>query len=170
MAVFTRKGDEGLTDLWGGIRIRKDDPIIEMLGLLDEASAFVGLARSVIEKEDLQALLLRVQDDLARIMAEIASSKSRNPGIEYINPTDTDWLEKQISEYENNVQLPERFIPAGNTYEGALVDVSRTIVRKAERYAVRLIKDQKGINKNICIYLNRLSSLLFIMRIYLDTE
>lgn len=170
MAVFTRKGDEGITDLRGGVRVRKDDPIIEMLGVVDEVSAFIGLARSVIENGAMQALLSRVQDDLARIMAEVASLKSKNPGIEYINPADTAWLEKQISEYEHKVQLPEKFIPAGNTHEGALLDISRTLVRKAERYAVRLIKYQKGENRNICTYLNRLSSLFYIIRIYLDTK
>ena len=170
MAVFTRKGDEGITDLWGGVRVRKDDPIIEMLGVLDEVSAFVGLARSIIEKKDLKVLLLRVQENLTRIMVEVASLKNKNPEIEYINPADTDWLEKQILEYEHKVQLPNKVISAGNTYKGALLDVSRTIVRKAERYAVWLIKHQKEPNKSICTYLNRLSSLFYIMRIYLDTE
>ena len=170
MTIFTRRGDEGLTDLWGGIRVRKDDPIIEMLGTLDEVSAFVGLARSAVVNDEVKAPLLKIQDDLYRIMVEIASKKKKTTGIKHIDSDDVVWLEKQIEKYEHEISLPNSFIPAGDTYKGALLDVCRTVVRRAERFAVSLLKSEREVNKDICVYLNRLSSLLYILRVFMDAK
>ena len=45
MSIVTKGGDEGLTSLWSGERVAKDDPRVEAYGSLDELSSFLGLAR-----------------------------------------------------------------------------------------------------------------------------
>jgi len=45
MAIYTRTGDQGQTDLLGGTRAPKDSPRLEVCGDLDELDALLGLAR-----------------------------------------------------------------------------------------------------------------------------
>ena len=46
-AVATTRGDDGTTGLlYGGARIRKDDPRTEAYGTIDEAVAALGMARA----------------------------------------------------------------------------------------------------------------------------
>jgi cob(I)alamin adenosyltransferase len=45
MAIYTRTGDHGETDLLGGVRVPKDSLLLEVCGDLDELNALLGLAR-----------------------------------------------------------------------------------------------------------------------------
>ncbi|HTG53334.1 MAG TPA: ATP:cob(I)alamin adenosyltransferase, partial [Gemmatimonadaceae bacterium] len=47
MKIYTRTGDTGDTGLFGGGRVRKDDPRVEAYGDVDELNAAIGLARSM---------------------------------------------------------------------------------------------------------------------------
>ena len=46
MWFFTGKGDEGEANLFDGRRLPKSAPEFEMIGILDEATAVLGLAIS----------------------------------------------------------------------------------------------------------------------------
>src|SRR3990172_6759527 len=60
--IYTKKGDEGQTSLFGGQRISKSDPRPEAFGTLDEVCAILGVARAAADNPDLQAVLHSIQE------------------------------------------------------------------------------------------------------------
>ena len=60
-SVTTKKGDDGSTGLLDNSRIRKTDLRPETYGTLDEAAAFLGLARAISEVAVIQDFLLMVR-------------------------------------------------------------------------------------------------------------
>jgi cob(I)alamin adenosyltransferase len=162
MKIYTARGDQGATDLLGE-RVRKDDPRIELLGDLDEANSSIGLGRSVATWGNANDTLVTAQRDLYTIMAELAFIDTTRPDSLRFAAERVDWLEEAIAAVQETVELPREFVVPGDTHAGAALDVARTVVRRAERRAVALA-DEGGIgNPEIVRYLNRLSSLLFIL-------
>jgi cob(I)alamin adenosyltransferase len=58
----------------------------------------------------------------------------------------------------------------GETQPSAALDVARAVVRRAERQAVRLHQAGAITNEQIVGYLNRLSSLLFVLARLVEAE
>ena len=167
MRFYTGKGDQGTTDLLGA-RVGKDDPIIELIGSLDEATSSIGYARSIATSQELTDWLMETQRDLYLIMAELAFTDDIRPDAYHLAAERTSWLEQVTDEISGRVELPPHFILPGDTVPGAALDVARTVVRRAERRAVELAAASSGPNPEIVRYLNRLSSLLFIAARYED--
>ncbi|MGH9284534.1 MAG: ATP:cob(I)alamin adenosyltransferase, partial [Acidimicrobiales bacterium] len=70
MRLWTGKGDDGTTGLLFGGRVAKDGPIPAALGAIDEAQAFLGLARAEVGAGgDLDGLLVDLERDLYVLMA-----------------------------------------------------------------------------------------------------
>ena len=72
----------------------------------------------------------------------------------------------QIGVIEAQVKPTDEFIVPGDTPIGAAVDLARTIVRRAERRLTGLYLDRKLENSNLLRYLNRLSSLCFVLELF----
>lgn len=168
MWSFSGKGDQGDSALFDGRRISKGDMIFELLGTLDEANAFLGLAISQCENSELKTDLSQIQDDLMNLMGIIAKADSPNHDRDTSMDYALEWLEKRMAEYEKTVQNPRAFLYPGKTTLGASIDISRTIIRRAERIAVRHFNVQDGAWGEILVYLNRLSSFLYILRLSAD--
>jgi cob(I)alamin adenosyltransferase len=49
MAITTKTGDQGMTSLLFSGRVHKDDLRLEAYGTLDELSAFLGSAKSLVK-------------------------------------------------------------------------------------------------------------------------
>lgn len=162
MKIYTARGDAGGTDLLGE-RVTKNDPRIDLLGELDESSSSIGFARSLATWQNAGELLLAAQRDLYQIMAELAFIESTRPDDLLLKADRVDWLEESIAAVQEHVQLPREFVVPGETTPGAAMDVARTVVRRAERKAVALAAEGVVTNDQIIRYLNRLSSLLFIL-------
>ncbi|HEV2072282.1 MAG TPA: cob(I)yrinic acid a,c-diamide adenosyltransferase [Thermomicrobiales bacterium] len=162
MKIYTALGDQGATDLLGE-RVSKDDPRIELMGSLDEATSSIGFGRSIVTWQNANDLLISTQRDLYQIMAELAFIDTTRPDSLRFATQRVDWLEATIATVQEMVELPREFVVTGETTAGAALDVARTVVRRAERHAVALSK--KGVvgNPEIIRYLNRLSTLLFIL-------
>lgn len=162
MKIYTALGDQGATDLLGE-RVSKDDPRIELMGSLDEATSSIGFGRSIATWQNANDLLISTQRDLYQIMAELAFIDTTRPDSLRFAAERVDWLEATIATVQETVGLPREFVVTGDTTAGATLDVARTVVRRAERHAVALSK--KGVvgNPEIIRYLNRLSTLLFIL-------
>lgn len=163
---YTRKGDEGFTGVIGEERISKSDLRIEMLGVIDETNAAFGLARSLSRSEDVKTILLKVQRELYILMAEVAAVSDNENLEEIIDEEMISWLEAQTDHYSNRVQIPKAFIIPGDTVSSAALDQARAVVRRAERRAVELFQNDQLQNKLILKYLNRLSSLCFVLELY----
>lgn len=161
MNWYTGKGDDGETSLYGGGRVAKDDPRIEALGDLDEATSAIGLARAAGTRKASQALLLQIQRHLSTLMAEVATP-SGTPTVSTLQSA-LAFLEEEISKLQVTIAFPRDFIYPGATLSGAHLDFARTVVRRAERRLVRLSHQQPMQSLWAQRYLNRLSSLLFLL-------
>ena len=161
MKMYTTRGDGGETDLLGE-RVAKDDPRIDLLGTLDEATSSIGLARAQAVVASSGDVLIQTQRDLYQIMAELAFTDRTRPESLNFALDRVTWLEAETDRMSESITLPREFVLPGDTVSGAALDVARTVVRRAERFAVALNSHGHPINSQILRYLNRLSSLLFI--------
>ena len=161
MRFFTGLGDDGTTDVHGA-RVAKDDPRIDALGALDEATSAIGLARSMATEGRVCNDLVDVQRDLYRIMAELAFTPELRPASYDLDPDRVTWIGDETDALAATIELPREFILPGESTPGAALDVARAVTRRAERQVVVLVHAGHEVNPRIIGYLNRLSSLLFI--------
>lgn len=164
MSFYTRKGDDGTTGLLGEGRVAKYDARIEALGTLDESTAALGVARASARDARSAPLLLEAQRDLYRLMAEAASTPE-NATRFHFDAQRVDWLEEQIESLSQTVETPKEFIVPGDSAAGAALSLARAVVRRAERRVVELFDAGEIKNPDLQKYLNRLSSLLFVLEL-----
>jgi len=162
---YTQTGDDGYTGLLGEGRAQKHDPRIETIGVIDEANAALGLARAFCQAPKIPPILLTVQRDLYHIMAEIASTPDNTARFRTISQERTAWLEAQIDDISAQVEIPDEFIVPGDSQAGAVIDLTRTIVRRAERQIAYLFHNKMIENRELMRYMNRLSSLCFALEL-----
>lgn len=165
-SFFTRSGDEGYTGLLGEGRVAKDDAVLEALGTLDEANASLGLARALSQAEGTAGLIVKIQRDLYAIMAEIAAVPQNADRFRTIEIKQVLWLEDNFETFLQKAPAPRDFIVPGDTLAGAALDVARTVIRRAERRITQLQHRGWVRNPDLLRYLNRLSSLIFVLELY----
>lgn len=162
--VTTKTGDTGMTGLLAKERVPKSDPRIEALGAVDEATSALGLARAYSSDAPIREIILHVQRDLYVLMADIATPPPNRAAIGMsITPAHVQWLEETEARLLAETAIPNKFILPGDTLEGAALDLARTVVRRAERAQVRVMRDGLEPNPDVLRYLNRLSDLVFIL-------
>ena len=171
MRIYTRKGDDGTTGLLYGGRVPKDAPAPTAYGDVDEAQAVLGLARSeCVRGSELDELLIGLEGDLWVLMAELATDPANRhklvDGTSLVTDAMVTALEERIDDLSARFEPPTEFVVPGQTRIGALLDVSRTVVRRAERQALRAATD----GSHVVPYLNRLSDLLWTMARWQDGE
>ena len=174
-SVTTKKGDSGYTDMLYGDRVSKADDIIEACGILDEVVAQTGLARAASNDDWIKERLLQIQNKLFSVGAELATTAEMrarlNQKFVTIETTDVEQLETEIIDYiEQRIDLGNSFIIPGNSQASAMIDMAKTVVRRLERYVVKLETNGKVHNPNIIKYLNRLSDAMFLLARYQDRE
>jgi cob(I)alamin adenosyltransferase len=178
-AVATRRGDDGTTGLlFGGPRVRKDDPRTETYGTIDEAVAALGIARAQLGVKErfgtlnvgfgeLPAIILRLQRELFVAAAELATQPDawdrQQPGVSRVDPTMVEGLETMLREAETHIAMPTEFVVPGETPTSAALELARTIVRRAERHAVSLEAEGLIPGPHLLPYLNRLADLLWVL-------
>lgn len=162
MSISTRRGDGGETDLLYGGRVPKYHPRTEAYGALHEAMAALGLARALIPEEGLKAEVLRIQRELFILGAELATAKEHLHRLkERVGPERVAVLDEKLKEAEALRPVKDWAIPGENPASAA-VDLASTVLRRAERWAVRLKDEGLMENPHLLAYLNRLSDLLFM--------
>jgi cob(I)alamin adenosyltransferase len=166
---YTRKGDTGYTDLLGD-RVPKYHSRPETYGTIDEATSFLGLARALATSQRSKEIVLQVQRDLYLMMAELAFTPEMNQNKFRMTQEHVDWVEQETDKLAEDVELPPHFIIPGDTVPGAALDSARGVIRRAERLAVQLYHQEEIRNEALIAYLNRLSSLLFILARFEDHE
>ncbi|HAJ57234.1 MAG TPA: cob(I)yrinic acid a,c-diamide adenosyltransferase [Candidatus Omnitrophica bacterium] len=165
MSIVTKKGDSGTTSLFLGGMVAKDDPRVELDGTLDELCSFLGLAKSLARKSLLKGRLESIQKDLFVIGAEAATAPPfLNKLNKKIDGNDIKKLEGVIDILEARRRPSERvFCLPGKNLISSVLDVARTVARRAERRAATAFKKKLVRNGFILIYLNRLSDLLYLL-------
>jgi len=164
-SFYTRAGDDGFTGLLGEGRVPKEDLRMEALGAVDEAGAALGIARAHAVAELSASLLLQVQRDLYGLMAELAASRPNAERFRVVNAERVLWLEEKTDAVTAMVTVPREFIVPGDTVSGAYFDMARAIVRRAERRVSSLLHSGTIENPDLLRYLNRLSSLCFVLEL-----
>jgi len=163
---YTGNGDEGFTGLLGEGRITKYHLRMEAVGTVDEATAALGVARAACQRSKTKDILLIVQRDLYHLMAEISSTPQNAARFRVIDAGRVAWLEAQADAIGPLVNMPKEFIIPGDSPVGAALDLARTIVRRAERLNAQLFHNLEIENPEILRYLNRLSSLCFVLELF----
>jgi cob(I)alamin adenosyltransferase len=162
---YTKTGDDGYTSLLGEGRVPKYSPQTEAVGAVDEASAAFGMVRAICKDNQTEKLILVVQRDLYHLMAEAAATKENAQRFRKIDATRVIWLEEQTDHITELVNLPENFILPGDSVAGAAISFARAVVRRAERQIAFLIHENMVENIELLRYLNRLSSLCFVLEL-----
>jgi cob(I)alamin adenosyltransferase len=165
--IYTRTGDSGETELFGGKRLAKCNPRIEAIGAVDETSAALGvvrveLARSGVAPEGLDELVTQVQHRLFDLGAELAMPDKSDKYSGRINDADVANLEAEIDRCDANLQPLREFILPGGAAAAAQLHVARGACRRAERRLVALAAAEP-LRGELIRYLNRLSDLLFVL-------
>ncbi len=167
--IYTKKGDEGQTSLFGGQRVSKSDPRAEAYGTLDEACSALGVVRAATQDEDLRAVIHSIQEDLFLLGAELATvpEDRERLHVSQVSPEHTARLEALIDERLAKIELPRAFIiPGSSSYIPALLDWARAVIRRGERQIVKLREAHLLDNLEVLKYVNRLGDLLFVLARY----
>ncbi len=169
--VTTGTGDTGYTGLIGEQRVPKYDPHPDTFGTVDEATSALGLARAATKDQHVKDIILAIQQDLYLLMAELATPPENYEKMGYrVTAEHVHRLKQQEEALKREVEIPNKFVIPGDTLDGAALDLARTIIRRAERMAVKLLHDGVIANKEVVVYLNRLSDLVFIIARYVEVK
>ncbi len=161
--VSTGRGDDGTTTLLGAGRMGKDDLRIIVLGDVDEASSFLGLARAEADDE-VGKLLIELQRLLYRVMGDVAMPKEDNA----VGEEELKFVDGVLEEWRGRSEISKEFVIPGESRLGALLDVARSVARRAERSLVAA--GYAGEHPYAARVVNRLSDLLFVLARNVDGE
>ncbi|MFL6051934.1 MAG: cob(I)yrinic acid a,c-diamide adenosyltransferase [Actinoallomurus sp.] len=164
--IYTRTGDDGTTALGDMSRTAKTDPRLAAYADVDEANSAIGVALAMGDvPEDITALLIRVQNDLFDVGADLCTPVVADPEFPPLRVTEDYVTRLENACDEHNADLPtlRSFILPGGTPAAALLHVARTVVRRAERTTWAALTAHEDMNPLTAQYLNRLSDLLFIL-------
>jgi len=169
--IYTRTGDAGSTALGIGERVPKHSVRIAAYGTVDEANAFIGVARLQLGAEPkLEAMLARVQNDLFDLGADLtAPEREGKPQRERLRISETQVrrLEVEIDELNAELAPLTSFVLPGGSAAAAALHVARTVCRRAERAMVALASTPaEHVSAPALQYINRLSDLLFVASRY----
>lgn len=169
--VTTGTGDTGYTGLLGEQRVPKYDPRPDTFGTVDEATSALGLARALTNNTKARQIIYQVQQELYLLMGELATPPENyeKMGLR-MTPEHVQRLEQVENALKEEVEIPNKFIIPGDSPDGAALDLARTIIRRAERMAVKLLHDGVIQNGEVVRYLNRLSDLIFILARYIEVK
>lgn len=165
--IYTKTGDDGTTGLLYGGRVSKGDELVDAYGDIDEAVAALGAARAAVLEPWLAGIVLRLQREMFAAAADLAANPRQRhclvPGISLVTAEMTAGVEQLIDDLVAESPPRPVFVVPGATQAGALLDLGRAVVRRAERHAVRARSSGRPVADEVLRYLNRLSDLLFVL-------
>jgi cob(I)alamin adenosyltransferase len=163
MKIYTKTGDAGETGRFGGLRVQKDSLRVGAYGTVDELNAAIGLAASTARPRQ-QSKLSHIQNDLFVLGAELACAPDKidKLGMSLLGEPDSARLEDWIDESEGRVEPLRSFVLPGGCTAAAQLHLARTVCRRAEREVLSLGRSE-SVRREPCVYLNRLSDLLFVL-------
>jgi cob(I)alamin adenosyltransferase len=159
--IYTRGGDAGETSLGDGSRVSKLDARIGAFGAVDELNALVGLALVAELPDDLREVLVRVQNELFDLGADV-SVPLEHEGRLRVSQSQVDALEADCDRFNDGLPELKSFVLPGGGELAARLHVARTVCRRAER-VVLAASHEVELSPLVLVYLNRLSDLLFIL-------
>lgn len=171
--IATRTGDGGQTGLGNGLRVDKDNPVVQALGAIDELNSCIGVVITLSGSETIRSLLSLVQHDLFDLGAQISV-----PGTPLLSENHLSRLDDIFERLNSEFGQSREFILPGGVQSAAFAHVARTVCRRAERDLFTLAEAAgrldglpstartKAADSFGLPYLNRLSDLLFVVSRY----
>jgi cob(I)alamin adenosyltransferase len=172
-SVYTKTGDQGTTSLGDRSRTSKNDARLEAFSTVDEANSSIGVALSMDIDADVKEVLLRIQNDMFDVGADLCTPVIDDPKYPPLRVTEEQVtrLENLIDQYNEPLSTLRTFVLPSGTPLAAQLHVARTVVRRAERQTWNAIHSfGEGVNITTAKYLNRLSDLLFVLSRHANRE
>ena len=170
MKIYTKKGDEGNTQLLGGSMVKKNHIKLECYGTIDELNAFIGNIYDQKISEYHKEILLKIQNQLFNLGSCIAfDGKKESIKLPNVTENNIEMLEKAIDKMDASLPILKNFILPSGLSTVSKCHIARTICRRAERNLVALGEEEK-INPLHLKYLNRLSDYLFVLARFILME
>ncbi len=172
--IYTRTGDAGETALGNGERVSKANIRIAAYGTVDETNATIGVARLHTGGMKLDAMLMRIQNELFDLGADLCVP-DRGQKLDYeplrILPKQFERLETEIDELNGELSALRSFVlPAGHP-AAAQLHVCRTVCRRAERLIVELAAlENEPVSDGAIAYINRLSDFFFVASRWINAK
>lgn len=175
--VYTRTGDEGMTDLVGGDRVAKDSLRIESYGTVDELQSVLGVLRAALTEAaesdrlpevcggigEIVGHIHRVQQDLFDLGSTLATPPQHLDRVKSpITEERVGWLEETMDLWNEELPPLRSFVLSGGGRFSAHGHVARTVCRRCERIVLRLAREEE-VPDEVLRYLNRLSDFLFVL-------
>jgi len=158
--------DEIWTDLYGGKRVTKDSLRIELCGDIDEANSALGIARATVKNKRVREIIHKIQKDLFVVGAECATPlEDLHKLPRRVTEEDISSLTRLYREIRSSVAPVRGFVTPGDTVSSAYLHLARTIIRRAERVAVKLRREGR-LSRDVVAYLDVLSELIFYLAIF----
>ena len=162
--ITTRGGDRGETSLYDGQRLRKDSPVFEALGDMDELFSYLGVVRASGPEEVWKRRVEKIQEDLLILGSTIATAEDSPKKRPQLEQKDVERLEEWEKELMANREIEGVFVRPGANLPSAHAHVARTMARRLERRLVTAIRDKNRVNLIPAQrYVNRLSDLLYLL-------
>lgn len=162
MKIYTKKGDQGTTSLFGGKEVEKNNIRLHAYGTVDELNSALGIVLTYNVSDKGKKILEMLQDQLFVLGADLATLPSKKAKIDRINANHVEKLEIWIDQLDKELPPLTTFILPGGAHAGANLHFSRTVCRRAERFTAELLEGGEA-NQFSLVYLNRLSDLLFVL-------
>ena len=168
--IYTRGGDKGKTSLGDGTRVLKHSLRVAAYGTVDEANSVIGIARLHTTGEA-DAMLMRIQNDLFDLGADLCTPEQDDPPYPPLRVTDDQVtrLEREIDMLNADLQPLKSFVLPGGSPASAHLHLARTVTRRAERLIADLGQGE-AINMAALRYANRLSDHLFVLARWLNDK
>jgi len=163
--VYTRTGDAGETTLLGGVRASKSHPRFAAMGDVDELNAAVGVAIAAQADAKVIDVLKMIQNTLFTIGAELSVAAGKSAAVPRVTDHDVMMLEAAMDAMDPG-EIKEFVLPRGSPAVTSL-HFARAIARRAERHTWAL-STKEALNPELLKYLNRLSSLLFTLAVWVQ--
>lgn len=169
--IYTKKGDKGTTNIHGGEVVEKDCARIEANGTLDELNSLIGVIRAFnnadanrdSQLEDFLAAVQKVFMPMMSLVATPSSRREQNPCV--FDASITADCENLVDALQRELQERNRFVHPGGTVVASLLQLARTVARRAERRLWTLHKEDP-LPDEITMFINRLSDAFFILGRY----
>ena len=170
MKIYTKKGDEGNTQLLGGSMVKKTHIKLECYGTIDELNAFIGNIYDQKISEFQKEILLKIQNQLFNLGSCIAfDGKKESIKLPNVTENNIEMLEKAIDKMDASLPILKNFILPSGLSTVSKCHIARTICRRAERNLIALGEEEE-INPLHLKYLNRLSDYLFVLARFILME
>lgn len=165
MKIYTKKGDDGYTQLLGGTKVLKCNDQIECYGTIDELNAFIGNIYDQNINIHQNKILKKIQNQLFNLGSIVAYDNSKKIKLPKFNTENILLLEEEIDLIDREIPKLTTFIlPSGHDI-ASKCHIARTICRRAERNIVK-ISQKRDEYLTYIKYLNRLSDYLFVLARY----